>query len=250
MLQQELTMLGLNDKEAEIYLAALHLGYCTVSEIADKANINRTSAYTHIKNLIAKGLIATSEKMGKVFFVAARPEKLQHIYEVQEKEIQRKRDLLNELLPQLESIYSLAKDKPSVKYFEHHDSESLRSLRQEILSHRREIAYNIFNYEKYQDFISKSHINSLLDNCDSYRALYISKNKIVDLRLRDFLQNEKFSLRHLPADKFDFLCEILILGQRVYISKQDNSLLIQDPLFSQTLTLLFQALWGIGQKIT
>ena len=129
-------MLGLNDKEAEIYLAALHLGYCSVSEIADRANINRTSAYTHIKNLIAKGLLSTCEKMGKVFLVAARPEKLQHLYEIQEREIQRKRNLLNDLLPQLESIYSIAKDKPSVKFFEHRDDASLKNLRQEILAHR------------------------------------------------------------------------------------------------------------------
>ena len=68
-LAQELLAIGLSDKEADVYLAALQLGYSSVQEISQKANINRTTAYTHIKNLISRGLLNATEKNGKIFYL-------------------------------------------------------------------------------------------------------------------------------------------------------------------------------------
>ena len=76
MVQKELINLGLTAKEADVYLATLQIGFATVQKIASKAEINRTTTYTHIRNLISRGLISTMEKNGKQYFVAEKPDKL------------------------------------------------------------------------------------------------------------------------------------------------------------------------------
>jgi len=248
-LVQELLSVGLTDKEAEVYLAALQLGYASVQEIAAKANINRTTAYTHIKNLISRGLINAIEKNTKVYYLAERPEKLKYLQEQQEKEIERRRELLDKIMPKLESIYNLAKDKPSVRYYSYENKSDLELVRNEIAELRCDEMYNIFNHELYGDYLNRDHVKRLVDSVQKFKALYISKNKVLDHRLHSFMDNEKFKLKFLPEAKFSFLCEVLIAENNVYIAGKGDWLVITDKLFAQTLGLLFHALWGIAEDM-
>lgn len=247
-LTQELLAIGLSDKEADVYLAALQLGYSSVQEISQKANINRTTVYTHIKNLISRGLLSATEKNGKIFYVAERPEKLQYIYEQQENEIKRRRQMLDQIMPKLESIYNVAKDKPSVRYYSYNSPEDLKVVRQEIVQRRSNVMYNIFNYELYKEYVSRRHVQSILDSVQTFKTIYIANHKIVDSRLRPLLKNEKFFIKFLTEAKFGFLCEVLISDDNVYIAGKGDWLIIRDELFSQTLGLLFEALWGIAEE--
>ena len=188
------------------------------------------------------------ERYGKILFVAERPEKLKSIYEQKEKEIIRKKEMLNDIMPELDSIYNLVKDKPSVKYYNFNNVEELKMLRSEIQNIRTSEMLNIFNYEKYKDAINKHHVQTLLSNVDKFKLIYISKNKIVDSKVRKMAEDEKMFMKYLPVDKFGVLCEILIADDKIVISREHDSLVIVDPLFAQTLKLLFHALWGMGEN--
>src|SRR6056297_1213179 len=247
-LSQELLSLGLNNKESEVYLAALKLGYCSVQEIAKKANMNRTTVYTHIKNLISRGLMSAVEKAGKVFYLVERPEKLKYIQEQQEKEVARRKNILQKIMPELESIYNVAKNRPSVRYFSYENPQELAQVRKEIQELRADEMLNIFNYDLYKDYIDKKHIEKILDMVGEFKALYISPGKILDSRLHDFLEHEKFNIKFLSETRFDFLNEILIGDKQVYIAGRGDWLIINDRLFAQTLSLLFHALWGIAEE--
>ena len=248
-LTQDLLTVGLSNKEAEVYVSALQLGYASVQEIASKANINRTTAYTHIKNLITRGLLNAVERNDKIYYVAEKPEKLKYIYEQQEKEIQRRRDMLEQIMPKLESIYNIAKDKPSVRYYNYENKNDLEYVRREIEELRAAEVFNIFNYELYREYLNKEHIKRVLDSTQKFKSLYIAKNKVIDQRLHSFLDDDKFRLKFLAEARFGFLCEILIADNNVYIAGKGDWLVISDKLFSQTLGLLFQALWGIAEEV-
>ena len=249
MLTQELLSIGLSNKEAEVYLSALQLGYSSVQEIAAKSSINRTTAYTHIKNLIGRGLLSAVEKNGKVYYVAEKPDKLQYIYEQQEKEVKRRREMLQKIMPQLESIYNLAQDRPSVRYYNYTNKNDLELIRREIEELRADEIYNIFNHDLFADYVNRHHIQNILDSVKKFKVLYISKNKIIDRRIQPFVQDEKFCLKFLPEAKFNFLSEVLVANQNVYIAGNGAWMIISDKLFSQTLTLLFHALWGIAEEV-
>lgn len=246
-LSQELLALGIPSKEAEVYLSSLQLGYSTVQEISTRASINRTTAYTHIKNLISRGLVNVIERNGKLFYVAEKPEKLRYLSEQQEREVVRRRQVLDNIMPQLESIYNLAKEKPMVRFFDH-TKENLEAIRSEIRALRSVEMYNIFNYERFGEYINKKHIQGILDSVEKFKAIYIAKHKAIDIRLQNFLNDEKFKLKFLSEVKFGFLCELLIADSSVYIARSNDSLLITDKLFAQTLTLVFHALWGIAEE--
>ena len=246
-LTQELLNVGLSNKEADVYLAALQLGYSSVQEIAERAGINRTTAYTHIKNLIGRGLLNAVKKNSRVFYVAEKPDRLKHIYKQQEDDARRRRELLDKIMPELESIYNVAKDRPSVRYFDYRNDTDLHYIREELYQTRAKEVYNIFNFKLFSKYINKNHLQRVLDRVNKFKVIYIAHNRVIDRKIHPLLDNEKLEIRYLSEAKFDLLSEILINGENVHIGGNGDLLIIKDKLFSQTLSLLFHALWGMAE---
>ncbi|MDZ4385041.1 MAG: helix-turn-helix domain-containing protein, partial [Candidatus Moranbacteria bacterium] len=76
MLEKDLQEIGLNEKEARVYLSALELGQSTVQDIAKKALVNRATTYFVIESLMKSGLMSSFQKGKKQYFVAADPDRL------------------------------------------------------------------------------------------------------------------------------------------------------------------------------
>ncbi len=74
--QNALKTLGLHTKEANVYVALLMIGSGTVSEVAKKAEINRTTGYDILSSLCAKGLVSISGKEPKQEYRCENPDKL------------------------------------------------------------------------------------------------------------------------------------------------------------------------------
>ena len=60
-----LQSLGFSEKEATVYVALLELGRGTVTEIARRAGINRTTGYDILDSLAGKGVGNISRKKTK-----------------------------------------------------------------------------------------------------------------------------------------------------------------------------------------
>jgi hypothetical protein len=108
---------------------------------------------------------------------------------------------------------------------------------------------NIYNHERFSDYINKKHVQTILDNVKRFKVIYISKQPVYDARVQALQNDDRFRIKYLSEDRFGFLCEVLIAKDKVYIARNQDSLLISDDLFSQTLTLLFHALWGIAEEV-
>lgn len=70
---RELEQLGLSPKEARVYLALLELGESTVSAVADRAGINRSTTYLILRALRVEGLVLELPNTKKHAFVAVSP---------------------------------------------------------------------------------------------------------------------------------------------------------------------------------
>ena len=75
-LEQSLIEIGLSKKEARVYISLLSLGHGTVSQIARRANINRTTGYDILDSLFSKRLVNISGKEPKQEYAAEPPENL------------------------------------------------------------------------------------------------------------------------------------------------------------------------------
>jgi len=102
---------GLDDKETKVYLALLELGTSTVQPIAKKAGVIRPNCYPILDALIGKGLVSYFEKNNRRRYVAEDPQVLLRM-------MKQRWEGINELLPELRSIYNLSPIKPKVRFYE------------------------------------------------------------------------------------------------------------------------------------
>ena len=128
-LEFKLKELGLAEKEAKVFLASLELGSSAVQEIAKKAEINRATTYVIIEKLMKKGLMSSVEKGKKTFFQTEDPKRLLKLLEEQEESLKRKEEEFKKYLPELETLFNIAEEKPKVRFFE--GKEGLIAIRED-----------------------------------------------------------------------------------------------------------------------
>lgn len=132
---QELTSLGLKDKEAAVYLASLELGPSPVQPISKKAKVVRATTYVILESLMQMGLITKYKEGKKTLFSAEPPHQLLRLLERQQEVVQEKHRDLEMILPELQMLTKVIGEKPSVRYFE--GKEGLRAIRQEMIMYCR-----------------------------------------------------------------------------------------------------------------
>jgi sugar-specific transcriptional regulator TrmB len=103
--------LGLEKKEAKVYLTLLELGQTNVYRIAQKSKINRSTVYYLLDNLKKAGLVEKILSGGKTYYSAEDPRVLEDILE-------RKKKILIDGLPELLSKAKAFDKAPKITFFE------------------------------------------------------------------------------------------------------------------------------------
>src|SRR5690349_4778292 len=107
----EFEALGLKGKELALYLATLQLGPAPISKLATKAAVKRPTAYNHLDDLIAKGVVHQVVKGKRKLYATHPPEQLLDVLE-------QRRQQVVEQLPYLNSLYRATPKQPRVMYYE------------------------------------------------------------------------------------------------------------------------------------
>lgn len=108
---ETLQKIGLNEKEARVYLALLELGTAAVQSIASKADLKRPTTYLILDELRQKGMVSIIPRAKKALYTAESPEKLIG-------DLRKKEELLKLFLPNLLALYNAKKEKPQVQLFD------------------------------------------------------------------------------------------------------------------------------------
>ena len=124
-LTKMLSGLGLDEKQAKVYLACLELGSATIQKIAQKAGVKRTSIYNFIDELIKFGLISKTQKDNRYYFLAETPETLKGLQE-------KRQELLEKAMPALIKKFELSPIITNFKYFR--GQEGVRKIWKETLN--------------------------------------------------------------------------------------------------------------------
>jgi HTH-type transcriptional regulator, sugar sensing transcriptional regulator len=109
----ELAALGLDEKEARLYLAALELGESTVRKLADAAGVGRTNAYDILERLERRGLVSHLDEgtAGRRLILATDPQRLVERWEEQRRK-------LDSLVPSLRAMHQGSAVNARVRYYE------------------------------------------------------------------------------------------------------------------------------------
>ena len=142
-----LKQIGLNEKQASVYLALLELGTATVNPIATKAGIKRPTTYLVLDELQAKGLVSLVPRAKKALYTAESPEQLLG-------DLYKKQEMVKRFMPNMLALYNAKVDKPQVLLFE--GKEAVRGVYEKILKAKmllffstiRDIVFRVPRYPK------------------------------------------------------------------------------------------------------
>lgn len=102
--QKIIEQLGFSTKEARVYLTALGLGECHISDIAEKVKLPRTSVQAIVDKLHKAGLMNFYVMRRYKYWVAEDPERLLH-------DLKQKENLMEEALPRLSALKRSSRNK-------------------------------------------------------------------------------------------------------------------------------------------
>lgn len=152
LVYEQLTQLGLDEIEANIYLFLLENGAKTPLELSREANINRSKIYRHMEALKAKKLIEeTSGSRGKKF-TAANPTNLELLLKEKEAKLQLQKETLPTLLAQLTSLPTSLQKIFEIKTY--HGPEGMKQLLWNQLSANKELVS--FSYQNKNYMVGKA----------------------------------------------------------------------------------------------
>lgn len=237
-----LLALGLDEKEQRFYLAALELGTASVTAIAARADVSRTNGYDLLQRLQKRGLLSQIEGDGGVRqIVAEDPGVL-----VQEWE--RTRNVLDDLVPELRSLYNGPKFKPRIRLYE--GADGIKRAFRETLDCRSKLLLGILSMHELLEVPGSEWMAQYIDE-RIRRGITL---KVVRSPARDTeaiwpsSKDEERELRYAPAE--------LMLGMTMYIydqkvlhisSRNENyALVIESEEMAAMNRSLFEALWMIG----
>jgi HTH-type transcriptional regulator, sugar sensing transcriptional regulator len=248
-----LIKLGLSDKEAKVYLAALELGGDTAQNIAKKAGVNRATTYVISEKLREMGLMSSHEEGKKTVFVAESPLELENLLEQQDRELENRKKYLGETMNQLLAIYNNQGNKPTVRYFEGSDGLlALDRFGRDQYKKNTEIMGIIpidIIEERFPER-RRSAVDERVGLGIKSRMIYTHKNgEIPDYINEKELRNGVF----LPREVFPIDSSIAIhedWGVKVYnfIAEKPFGVLIQSPDLAKNMKYLFELAW-LGAQV-
>lgn len=244
-----LRSLGLGEKEAQIYEAALDSGPETVQKIARRAGITRTGAYTYIRSLMNKGLMSKSTRDKRTCFAAEPPENLVRLLDEQKKKIQESAADLKKLIPRLQTLYESSEDRPKVRVFEGKDG--LKTMTEDLLKSRFNSLQEFTSLDEAYAIVPPSptdhreQIKKKFKKIPS-KVIYTSKDGPI-LKQINGIKERKF----IPKDKFPFSGSVNIYGNKVSLTSRKKTItgvIIENKEIAETLRALFSLAWEALQK--
>ena len=236
-IQNTLQELGLEEKEARIYLALLELGEGTILEISRKSGIKRPTTYVVLRSLEEKGFVSRVLKGKKTLYSAQHPKKLITEAEVRLKELQ-------EVVPQLESLAGKASTKPRILIYEGKDR--LDQAYDEMFITKGEMLFmsNIgLSKEGFPKTFRKYQYKSA---SPEFRTREISVDDQAGRESAKEFAGPYYEVRFLPKNFKPFENDIGVYGNRVLISSLKREyfvVVIESEEVAQTFRTMFEMMW-------
>ena len=236
-LQNILKDLGLEEKEAKIYLALLELGEATVLTIAKKAGIKRPTAYLALGALEEKGFVSRISKGRKLFFAPQHPRKLITEAELRMKELQ-------EVVPQLESLFHREEGKPRVMIYEGKDK--LDQAYDEAFLVKGEVLFIDTHQLSYEVFPKTFKRFGYVTLSPGFRVREIFDESDTSRKFAERVRGPYYGVRFIQKEFLPFEADVGIYGNRVLISsvkKEYFTVSIESEEIAKAFRTLFEVMW-------
>ncbi len=245
MLQEALQGIGLDPKEAKVYLALLEIGQGGLSEIALKSKLNRTSLYPILTTLLEKKFISLSIKGRRKVYIVEPPTGIKKL-------LKEKVSAFDELLPGLLLVASQSPVKPVITFREGFEGikeafrESLRANDKVLLAFCEPNILGKHHNHALQTFWEKEYMPKRKQLGRSVRIIFPDNEMGRAYHALDGEESTRES-RLLPASQYPFECEIHVYDDTVgFVSYNEHEqfvLQIKSGPIARTVKLIWQIVW-------
>jgi sugar-specific transcriptional regulator TrmB len=239
---KELQDLGLSEKEAKIYMAALELGPATADQLAKQSKIKRPTTYVQLQSLMKTGLMSTYEEEKKTYFAPESPELLTRLLQKQKENITSKEKDLKSLLPDLLRQFESAGERPVVRFFPGKDGISI--VREEVLKAREKLLRVLLSSDNMTKIYTSKQIDEYTEKRTALgihsRAIYTDRSFFDETPVNEL--SERRYIRDIPLT-----IDIRIFDDKVAIFSVEGTLfamIIESAQISNSMKLIFDFLWS------
>jgi len=231
-----LKTLGMNQMQAQVYVAALELGEATMQALARKSGVNRSTIYTFIDELKDRGFILETRKQKRNIYSAAHPETLVDMQKRRVGELER-------MLPELLAVNNKSGKKPRVTFYE---GEGIIDVYKDMLREKKEIV-------AYEDLGSlkagiPTKIFEWFPKERARRDILIKTISRDSEFTREFAKHNRGLLRETKfTDAPEFKTDINIYGDKVALidlqGETQFAVLIENHNLAETMRTVWRQLW-------
>ena len=239
MLEKTLENIGLNKKEASVYIAALQIGSNPVSKIAKQARINRVTAYDIMEKLAKRGLVTSFTRAKVKYYTAADPELVIT-------DFQKKVDELNEALPLLKELTGEVA-KPTVTTNE--GLESIKKIFTQALRTEEEILLiaNIKEIELHWSTFNEDFERKRMDYEIPLRLIALDDQR--GEFMKEYDDEFQRKTRLVSKAQYNFSTQTLLFDGKVALINFTTNVgvVIEDKDIVSTQKTLFEMQWSLQQ---
>jgi sugar-specific transcriptional regulator TrmB len=236
--QKIIEHLGYKPNEAKVYLAALSLGECHVSDIAAKVRLPPSSTQAIVDKLHKDGLINFYVRKRYKYWVAENPELL--LARLQERE-----EDVRAALPRIAALRHGREGKPTIEVFT--GPEEIKFIHDDIIATKQPVSL-IVAWDEWVALLGEGYIHDFIERRAHHflKIRLIAPRTPVSLKLKERDAVELRETRFLP-DGISVHTSNFIYGDKVGIislnKKQPTGVLIRDPDVRDTMMIFFEELW-------
>lgn len=241
-LDRLLNQIGFSKNESKVYLAALESGPSSAQDLAERAELPRTTVYSVLEYLVERGVVGKTMHQGKTRFLADPPEKLLSIVTDLQKQVEKS-------LPQLEAVYNKSETKPKIYFYEGKGAvrkafdDTLVVKPHEILMWNSDLYFDFSRYGLDPDYISKRvKLGMHAKRIAGEGSIWHTRNKPRDAQ-------ELSETTVVPRKIFWPGIEINIYANKVVFMnfEENNSVLIESKAIADAMRQAYNLSW-IGAK--
>jgi len=249
-IQNTLEKLGLDTKQAKIYLTCLEVGVSSpISSIARLSKLSRTTVHYSVQNLVEMGLLIRTKSENKKYktYRAQPPEKLISLLEKKSEKYAKLAKEAERILPELKSHYR-GMDWANVYFYE--GDEGLIRVYEETLNSSEEIlayASDEANQTAQSDYFPEYYKRRAAKGIP-IRALFTDSK--LDRERHRLDSKELRESRLLPKDKFDITPEINFFDNKIMIAdwKEKLGIIIESEEIAKVFKQTFELAWEAAEK--
>lgn len=241
---QTLELLGLLEKDLDVYIAVLKLGSAPLRKVAEQAGLSRTTAYDALGRLSSAGLLSSVDAKTHRYYVAQDPQKLRALATQRELALEEARQTIDTLLPSLRELAGTESHRPAVRYFE--GEVGVKEVLEDVLftTGKNKIkTYRVYSSSGLRDLIATSW------------PRFSAKRKALGIHVKAISMDEGGQTVGLDERKWLSRAKggaptyiFIYGGKTAYVAIDKNRKLfcavIDDIAITSTQQMIFDALWN------